>query len=145
ITNGLCSVALITHGESGRSHVGAPARAMSPQSLYGQFEAPWGLPGMVGTYALACSRHIAVYGTKKEQLAEIAVATRQWAMLNPRAMMREPITIDDVLNSRIVSWPFNLLDCCLVTDAGGAIVLTSLERARDLQTQPVVVLGCGEH
>ncbi|MBI1802453.1 MAG: thiolase [Chloroflexi bacterium] len=145
IASGLCSVALITHGESGRSRVGAPARVQSPQSISGQFEAPWGLPGMIGTYALACSRHMAVYGTTKEQLAEIAVATRRWAALNPKAMYREPLTVDDVLNSRAVAWPFNLLDCCLVTDAGGAVVLASRERARDLRTHPVVVLGCGEH
>ena len=73
------------------------------------------------------------YGTTKEQLAEIAVATRKWAMLNPKAMMRDPITIEDVLNSRLISWPFNLLDCCLVTDAGGAYVMTSIERAREPQ------------
>jgi acetyl-CoA acetyltransferase len=142
---GLCSVALITHGESGRSRVGAPARAPSPQSLGGQFEAPYGLPGMVGTYVLACSRHMALYGTTRAQLAEIAVATRKWAALNPKALYREPLTIDDVLQSRIVSWPFSLLDCCLVTDAGGAVVLTTAERARDLRQHPVLVLGCGEH
>jgi acetyl-CoA acetyltransferase len=144
LVGGLCNVALITHGESGRSRVGAPARAFSPQSLVGQFEAPFGIPAMIGTYALACSRHIAIYGTTKAQLAEIAVATRKWAAFNPKALYRDPITIDDVLNSRIVSWPFNLLDCCLVTDAGGAIVLTTYERARDLPTHPVRVLGFGE-
>src|SRR3712207_5507343 len=84
------------------------------------------------------------YGTTKEQLAEIAVATRKWAMLNPKAMMRDPITIEDVLASRPIAYPFNLLDCCLVTDAGGAVVLTSLERARDCRQTPVAVLGVGE-
>ena len=80
----------------------------------------------------------------KEQLAEIAVATRKWAMLNPKAMMQDPITIEDVLNSRQISWPFNLLDCCLVTDAGGAYVMTSIERARTLKQHPITVLGVGE-
>lgn len=145
LSAGLCTVALITHGESGRSRVGTQWRTPSPQSLAGQFEAPFGLPGMVGTYALACSRHMALYGTTKAQLAEIAVATRKWAAFNPKAMYRDPLTIDDVLQSRIVSWPFSLLDCCLVTDAGGAVVLTTLERAHDLKMHPVLVLGCAEH
>ncbi|HET7037617.1 MAG TPA: acetyl-CoA acetyltransferase [Thermomicrobiaceae bacterium] len=144
IATGRCEVALVTHGESGRSRVGMPPRPNDPQSLRGQFEAPFGLPQPVGAYALACSRHMYEYGTTKAQLAEIAVATRKWAMLNPKAMMREPITIDDVLNSRPISWPFNLLDCCLVTDAGGAYVMTSVDRARDLKQTPAVVLGFGE-
>jgi acetyl-CoA acetyltransferase len=144
IANGLCNVALITHGESGRSRVGMSGFPSGPQTMRGQFEAPWGLPSPVGAYAMACSRHMAQYGTTSEQLAEIAVATRKWAALNPKAMYRDPLTIDDVLKSRWVAWPFHLLDCCLVTDAGGAIVLTSLERARGLKTHPVVVLGCGE-
>ena len=87
---------------------------------------------------------MAKYGTTKEQLAEIAVATRAWAGLNPKAMYRDPITVEDVLNSRMICWPFNLLDCCLVTDAGGGVVLTSAERARDLQSHPILVLGMGE-
>lgn len=144
IATGRCEVALVTHGESGRSRVGMPRPAMDPQSLRGQFEAPFGLPQPVGAYALACSRHMYEYGTTHEQLAEIAVATRKWAMLNPKAMMRDPITIEDVLNSRPICWPFNLLDCCLVTDAGGAFVMTSLERAKDLKQTPVTVLGFGE-
>ncbi|MCA1554955.1 MAG: thiolase, partial [Chloroflexi bacterium] len=144
IANGLCEVALITHGESGRSRVGMGGFPAGPQTIRGQFEAPWGLPSPVGAYAMACSRHMALYGTSSEQLAEIAVATRKWAALNPKAMYRDPLTIEDVLKSRWVAWPFHLLDCCLVTDAGGAIVLTSLERARDLKTHPVVVLGLGE-
>lgn len=144
IANGLCEVALITHGESGKSRVGTSPFGQSPQNMRGQFEAPWGLPLPVGAYAMACSRHMALYGTTHEQLAEIAVATRKWATLNPKAMYRDPITIDDVLKTRWVAWPFHLLDCCLVTDAGGAVVLTSLERARDLKTHPVVVLGFGE-
>lgn len=139
IVTGRCSVALITHGESGRSRVGMPPRVPAPDSLRGQFEDPYGLPTPVGAYALACSRHMAEYGTTKEQLAEIAVATRKWAMLNPKAYMRDPITIEDVLNSRPIVWPFNLLDCCLVTDAGGACVVTSIERARDLKQKPALV------
>lgn len=144
IATGRCNVCLITHGESGRSRVGMSGYPGGAQTLRGQFEAPYGMPSPVGAYAMACSRHMAEYGTTKEQLAEIAVATRKWAMLNPKAYMRDPITIDDVLNSRMISWPFNLLDCCLVTDAGGACVVTSIERARDLRQTPVAILGVGE-
>lgn len=144
IAAGRCEVVLITHGESGRSRVGMPARATSAQQMIGQFEDPFGLPRPAGSYALACSRHMHQYGTTKQQLAEIAVATRKWAGLNPKAYMRDPITIDDVLNSRMICWPFNLLDCCLVTDAGGAVVLTSAERARDCRKPAVLVLGVGE-
>ncbi|MGA7670815.1 MAG: acetyl-CoA acetyltransferase [Nitrolancea sp.] len=144
IATGRCEVALVTHGESGRSRVGMPRRANDPDSLRGQFEAPYGLPQPVGAYAMACSRHMYEFGTTHEQLAEIAVATRKWASLNPKAMMRDPITIDDVLNSRPISYPFNLLDCCLVTDAGGAYVMTTAERAKGLKQKPVMVMGVGE-
>src|SRR5215218_5819070 len=144
IAEGRCEVALITHGESGRSRVGMPPRASSAQTMLGQFEEPYGLPRPAGSYALAASRHMAQYGTTKEQLAEIAVATRKWAGLNPKAMYRDPITVEDVLSSRMICWPFNLLDCCLVTDAGGGVVLTSAERARDLKNHPILVLGVGE-
>src|SRR2546430_1345355 len=80
--------------------------------------------------ALAAVRHMHEYGTTKEQLAQVAVATRAWATLNPRAAMRDPITVADVLASKQIAWPFNLLDCCLVSDGGGALVVTSAERAR---------------
>lgn len=144
LASGLCKVALITHGESGRSRVGVPGRAGSAQSMAGQFEGPWGMPAPVGAYAMACSRHMAVYGTTSEQLANIAVNTRAWASLNPRAMYRDPLTVEEVLKTRYVSWPFHLLDCCLVTDAAGAIVMTTADRARDLKTHPISILGHGE-
>jgi len=144
IATGRCEVALVTHGESGRSRVGMMPRPMPADSLRGQFEAPYGLPQPVGAYALACTRHMHEFGTTKEQLAEIAVATRKWAMLNPKAYMRDEISIQDVLDSRPITWPFNLLDCCLTTDAGGAYVMTSMERAKDLKQVPVAVLGVGE-
>src|SRR5260370_915835 len=84
------------------------------------------------------------YGTTSEQLAEVAVATRKWATLNEKAFVREPITISDVLNSRWVAEPLHLLDCCLVTDGGGAVVVTTAERARNARKAPVWVLGHGE-
>ncbi|MBA2448703.1 MAG: thiolase [Chloroflexi bacterium] len=144
IASGLCNVALITHGQSGRSRVGMPSRPSGAQLMAGQFEEPFGLPQPVGSYALACTRHMAQYGTTSEQLAEIAVATRAWAALNPKAMYRDPLTVEDVLRSRWISYPFHLLDCCLVTDAGGAVVLTSAERASDCRAHPILVLGFGE-
>jgi acetyl-CoA acetyltransferase len=106
-----------------------------------EWELPYGMRMPMGPYALAASRHMAQYGTTSEQLAEIAVSTRAWAALNPRARYRDPITVDDVLASPIQSSPLHLLDCCLVTDGAGAFVMTSAERARDLAKPPVYVLG----
>lgn len=147
IANGLCEVALITHGQTGhsdRAHPGVFRPATDAWSPQAQFEAPYGVGAPPSQYSMACMRHMAVYGTTHEQLAEIAVATRKWAMLNPKALMREPITIEDVLNSRWIAYPFHLLDCCLVTDAGGAVVMTTPERARDTKKKPVWLLGAGE-
>ena len=144
IASGRIEVALIVHGESGRSGIGLPASASSAQGMEGQFENPFGMPGAPGAYAMACARHMHQYGTTERQLAEIAVAARKWAQLNPRAFKRDPLSIEDVLASPYVSWPFKRLDCCVVTDAAGAVVVTSLERARDLKRKPVRVLGWGE-
>lgn len=144
IAAGLCEVALVTHGESGRSRVGQADEARHPQWPAQQYERPFGLPSPYGAYAMACSRHMHQYGTTRADLAEIAVATRKWATMNPKAMKRDALTIDEVLSARMISWPFTKLDCCLVTDAGGAVVLTSRRRARDCATRPVAVLGYGE-
>ncbi len=144
IQAGLCEVALITHGESGYSRIAMPAPRWGDDSTNAQFELVWGTLGPPTGYGFLATRHMHQYGTTKEQMAEVAVATRQWAAMNPKALAREPITIDDVLNSRLISWPFNLLDCCLVTDGGGAAVVTSAARARDLPKPPVYVLGTGE-
>jgi acetyl-CoA acetyltransferase len=141
---GLCEVALITHGESGYSRIGMPAPRWGDDSVNSQFELPYGVAGPATGYGLLATRHMHEYGTTSAQLAEVAVATRQWAALNPKAFVRDPITVDDVLNSRLIAWPFHLLDCCLVTDAGGAVIVTSAERARDLPKKPVYVLGTGE-
>jgi acetyl-CoA acetyltransferase len=113
-----------------------------------EWEMPYGLRMPMGAYALAASRHMAAYGTTSEQLAQIAVDTRRWAALNPRARYREPITIDDVLASPMQASPLHLLDCCLVTDGAGAFVRTSSARAVDLPKAPVYVLGaatCTDH
>jgi acetyl-CoA acetyltransferase len=113
-----------------------------------EWELPYGLRMPMGAYALAASRHMALYGTTSAQLAQIAVSTRRWAALNPNARFRDPITIDDVLSSPMQASPLHLLDCCLVTDGAGAFVMTSAERARDLRKPAVYVLGaatCHDH
>src|SRR5262249_17510912 len=107
-------------------------------------ETPYGPAAPPPGSAPAAARHMHEFGTTSEQLAELAVATRKWAALNPKAMMRDPLTVDEVLASRMISWPLHLLDCCLVTDAGGAVVVTSAERARRCARKPVYVLGTGE-
>jgi acetyl-CoA acetyltransferase len=144
INAGLCEVALITHGESGYSRLSMPAARWGEDSNNNQFELAYGHAGPPTGYGMVATRHMHEYGTTKEQLAEVAVATRKWAAMNPKAAMRDPITIDDVFQSRLIAWPFNLLDCCLVTDGGGAAVVTSAERAADLPKRPVYVLGTGE-
>ena len=144
INAGLCEVALITHGESGYSRIAMPAPRWGDDSTNKQFELPYGTSGPATGYGFLATRHMHEYGTPSEQLAEVAVATRRWAALNPKAFVRDPITIDDVLRSRLIAWPFHLLDCCLVTDAGGAAIVTSAERARDLAKRPIYVLGTGE-
>jgi len=108
-----------------------------------QFEAPYG-PTVLNSYALVAQRHMHEYGTRAEQLAEIAVTMRRHAGLNPHAKYRDPITVDDVLASRVVSSPLHLLDCCLISDGAGAIVVTAAERARDLARPPVRLLGGSE-
>jgi acetyl-CoA acetyltransferase len=113
-----------------------------------EWEMPYGLRTPMGAYALAASRHMALYGTTSEQLAQIAVETRRWASLNPRARHQDPITVEDVLASPMQASPLHLLDCCLVTDGAGAFVMVSAERAADLAKPPVWVLGaatCGDH
>jgi acetyl-CoA acetyltransferase len=140
IAAGLCKVALIAYGSTQRS-VGrkqASAREINP------YETPFRpfLPS--SAYALAASRHMHAFATTREQMAEVAVAARGWALLNPAAWEKKPLTIADVLQSRMVSYPFTVRDCCLVTDGGGAIIMTSAERARSLKKSPAYVLGCGQ-
>jgi acetyl-CoA acetyltransferase len=140
--HGLCDVAVISHGESGRSGVGVTPRRDT--ALPGQYEAPYGFGGAPTYFGLITTRHMHEYGTTLEQWAQVAVSTRQWAALNPKARNREPITVKDVLDSRPVVWPFNILNICLVTDAGGAVVMTRADRARDCAKTPVYVRGAGE-
>src|SRR5690606_23201157 len=127
-----CNVALILYGSTQRSRR-ERTLAMPEQQLAFQYEAAYAMPYPVGAYALAASRHMAMYGTTREQLAEVAVAARQWAMRNPKAYRREPLTVDEVLASEPIADPLHRLDCCLVTDGGGAVVVVSPEIARDLR------------
>jgi acetyl-CoA acetyltransferase len=143
IEAGLFDVALITYGSTQRSDR-SRGRGLTSFRLTDQYEGPFGLPTPVGAYALAAMRHMYEYGTTSEQLAEVAVATRKWAELNEKAMMRDPITIDDVLNSRMIAEPLHLLDCCLVTDGGGAVVVASTARAANIRKAPAWILGHGE-
>jgi len=144
IRAGYAKTILITHGESGRSRVGAPPYRLDLSSPAGQFEAPYGTLGPTTTFTIPALRYMKEYGLTHEQLAYVAVAQRQWAAKNPRAMFRDIITIEDVLASRIVAYPFHLLECCLVTDGGGALIVTAADRAADFPKPPVHVLGTGE-
>jgi acetyl-CoA acetyltransferase len=146
LSAGMCSVVLITHGESGRSRIGAGGWGVDRTSLAGQFESPYGPTGPPSMFPIGVMRYMKDFGLTHEQLASVPVVQRKWAAMNPRAMMRDPITVDDVLGSRLVAYPIHLLECCLVTDGGGALVLTTAERARDLDLphSPVYVLGTGE-
>jgi acetyl-CoA acetyltransferase len=139
---GLCNVALVSFGATvASSRFGAGAGGASDPC--DQYEAPFGVT-TVGAYAMVAQRHMHDYGTKPEHLAEIAVTMREHASMNPVAKYREPITIDDVLASRVISSPLHLLDCCIISDGGGALVITSAERARDLKKKPAYILGAGE-
>jgi acetyl-CoA acetyltransferase len=140
IDAGLCEVALIAYGSTQRS---AGGRLVSGSETL-PYEAPYRPRYPVSMYALVASRHMHEYGTTREQLAEVAVAAREWAKLNPKAFVREDLSVEDVLDSRMISSPLSVLDCCLVTDGGGAVLVTSAGRARDLRKPPVYLLGAGE-
>ena len=134
---GQCEVALICYGSNQGSGFGK-LKSMAETPLY---EAPYEPRYPISSYALAAARHMHQYGTTREDLAHIAVAARQWAQLNPLAHARDPLSIEQVLASRLVSDPLSVLDCCLVTDGGGALVLVRSERAKDFPKPPVYVLG----
>ena len=145
IQAGYCKVALITHGQAGRStRARVPVDANLPIA---QYETTYGFIGQPINYALACSRYMDKYGRDKtrEGMAEIAVSTRKWANLNPKAMMYEtPMSFDDYHDSRWISWPFHLPDCCLTTDSGAAIVVASPEVVGETSKKPVWILGAAE-
>jgi acetyl-CoA acetyltransferase len=137
---GLCDVALVAYASTQRSD-GGRLRSIVESNPH---EAPYRPRYPVSMFALAAARHMFEFGTTREQLAEVAVSARAWARLTPRAFERGPLTIADVLASRMVSSPLTVRDCCLVTDGGGAVLVTSTQRARTLRRPPAVLLGAGE-
>jgi acetyl-CoA acetyltransferase len=145
LREGLCDTVLVSYGSdllsrSGRSLGTGGFRGFGKVSGTDLYHAPYGLP-IVGAYALVAQRHMHEFGTTSEQLAEIAVGVREFAGLNPNAMYRDPISTADVLGSRVIADPLHLLDCCVVSDGGGAFLMTTAERARDLRKPAVRVLG----
>jgi acetyl-CoA acetyltransferase len=140
IEAGLCEVAVIAYGSTQRS---AGRKNVAPRE-FNPYETPYRPVAPASAYALAASRHMHQYGTTREQLAQIAVAARQWALMNPAAWEKTPLTVEDVLKARMVSHPLTVRDCCLVTDGGGALVMTSAARAKTLRRPPAYVLGVGE-
>lgn len=141
---GICDTVLIAAGDKRLSAV-TQSEVVRQSADYGhpQFEAPYGslMPAM---YALAARRHMHVYGTKPEHMAAVAVAERKHAILHGGAQRMEPLTIEDVLSSRMIADPLHVHDCCLVSDGGAAVIVTTAERARDLPQKAVHLLGAGE-
>ncbi|MYD87403.1 MAG: thiolase, partial [Acidobacteria bacterium] len=144
IEAGYADTIRITHGESGRSGVGRGGGGGGRASLPAQFEGPYGGMGPTTMFTIGVLRYMKQYGMTHEQLAMVAVVQREWAGMNPRASFRDPITVEDVMNSRMIAYPFHLFECCLVTDGGGALIMTKAERAKDFPNKPVYILGSGE-
>jgi acetyl-CoA acetyltransferase len=146
IASGAADVVLVSHGESGRSRVGSAYGRLDPSSLMGQFEAPFGGQAPYSSFTLPALRFLHERGMGREDLARVVVTQRTWAVNNPRAMRRKPVTVEEVLDGPPVAYPFTRDMCCVVTDGGGALVLTSAERARDLPgaDRAVYLLGSGE-
>jgi acetyl-CoA C-acetyltransferase len=156
IAAGKCRVALLTYGSSAHSDrraIGtAGATGIGPATPINNMEDPWGLT-LIGNYAMVKTRHMCQYGTTNEQFAAISVATRRHAMRNPEAVkamtdlefvgVRE-ISVQDVLESRLIAYPLRLLECCMVSDGGGAVIIASPDVARNIRKKPVWIIGCGE-
>jgi acetyl-CoA acetyltransferase len=145
ILAGSADTILVCAGENratGQSRDSAVSALLAVGHPY--FEQPYG-GSIPGFYAMIARRHMHVYGTTREQLAHIAVNTRRHALLHPNAHMKSAITLDDVLSAKPIADPFGMLDCCLISDAGGAFIVTSAERAKDLKSKPSYLLGIGEH
>ncbi len=146
IAAGKCNVALITLAGRPRSEgsSGTQARNWGANLPDQPFEAPYS-PVTVNLYAMVAQRHMYEYGTTPEQLAWIKVAASHHAQHNPHAMLRELVTVDDVLNSPMISDPLHRLDCCVVSDGGGALIVARPEIAASLKRPKIKVLGAGEH
>lgn len=137
---GAIDCALIAYGSNQATAAGKLISTAQPM----RYEAPYKPLNPVSSYALAAARYMHQYGATREQLGAVAVAARQWAMLNPEAYKRDPLTLEDYLGSRMVSDPLSVLDCCLVTDGAAAVVMTRADRARDLKKAPISVLGAAQ-
>ncbi len=152
---GIIDIALVSHGQAGWSYRGAGGggRPVAGEIDPGtEMTIPYGVFGAPSNYAHAMVRHMHSFGTTPEDFAHVSVVTRQWAMLNPRALMFSkdtnpfggPITVEDVMEARLIAWPLTLFHCCLVTDHGGAVIVARPEIARSLRTRPVWIAGAGE-
>jgi acetyl-CoA acetyltransferase len=139
LQTGLCDVALVAYGSNQRTAGGRLVSVSEPQ----WHETPYRPRHPITGYAMAAARYMDQYGATRQDLAAVAVAARKWANRNPDAFARGPLSIEDVLKSRMISDPLTVADCCLVTDGGAACVLVRRERARDLRQAPVYVLGAG--
>ena len=154
IASGLCETVLVSMAQSGRNRVGeetgrigdvsGQSGSRRDNSFPGQFESIYGVAGPTTQFGMGVLRYMKETGLSHEQLASVPVAQRKWANKVPRAMYGDLITTDDVFNSRMICYPFHLLECCLVTDGGGALIITSSERAKDFPTKPVYIIGTGE-
>lgn len=154
IASGLCETVLVSMAQSGRNRVGEETGRIGDvsgqsggrrdNSFPGQFESIYGVAGPTTQFGMGVLRYMKETGLSHEQLASVPVAQRKWANKVPRAMYGDLITTDDVFNSRMICYPFHLLECCLVTDGGGALIITSSERAKDFPTKPVYIIGTGE-
>ena len=154
IASGLCETVLVAMAESGRNRVGEQTGRIGDvasisggrrdSSFPGQFESIYGVAGPTTQFGMGVLRYMKETGLTHEQLASVPVAQRKWANKVPRAMYGDIITVEDVFNSRMICYPFHLLECCLVTDGGGALIITSSERAKDFPTKPVYLMGTGE-
>ena len=146
IAAGAANVVMISHGESGRSRVGTPPKPRDPSSTAGQFEEPFGAVAPYSTFTTPAMAFMSERGFDRSALAEVVVAQREWAQRNPRALRRDQLTVDDVLSGPPIAYPFTRDMCCVVTDGGGALILTTAERARDLPSadRAVYLLGSGE-
>lgn len=140
IQAGLCEVALIAYGSTQRSDKG---RLVS-SAEWSVYEQPYGLIHPISSIAMMAQRHMYEFGTTPEQLAAVAVSARKWSLLHPDAPYPTELTIDEVLDSRMISTPLRARECCLVTDGGGALIVTSAERAKDLRRTPVYLRGFSE-
>ncbi|MBI3516977.1 MAG: thiolase domain-containing protein [Proteobacteria bacterium] len=146
IAAGKCKVALITLAGRPRSEgqaTGTAPRAATSDTPEGSFEYPYG-PATANMYALCAQRHIYEYGTTSEQLAWVKVAASHHAQHNPHAMLRDVVTVEDVVNSPMIADPLHRLDCCVISDGGGAIVMTTPEIAKSLKRPRVKLIGQGE-